>query len=926
MVKQYIDIDSTYRNRTQFPNPAEFTVKLDGGGGCNLAFDASYAIDPISETAIVFPPSTSDPITTYTEYIDSSVTDGTVIERLNLPYVFTSSESTSILNLDGLPVPNAGTNGVTALEPSKNDNRFIDYQLEDVTLSESKTITSYDYVSGTMTLQSLIVYLYQVTGNIPSIVFNPSNYVGLPVSNVDNFYTNKLCRFGTEERRITASYINSSELYTIELQSAFVNPPSEGDLVEITCDCGTWSVTTNSAFSTPPPPYPAYRLPLPDDNLGGSLSRLLNAPATVDRVRVIRLSTNQYGIAYLQRAGTLTTGNYYDTMFFTRADDVDGLLVSTVQSFVAHFYPYVLERTDFSVVLASDTGYPITFSLSGSDIDESEYIVDGSRATAALGTGWAIATAVTNIAETPLPDQTISAVVLTNGNPAFAYSRVDSDTVEYYAADQATPTSDANWTINISLVPSVLGSTEVIRDMQIVDGKPMIVTVANFTGTASSIVYVLRATIANPLLSTDFTRIPVTPSGNNGLRSDRATSLAIIDGRPAIAWFGNEGATIEMVRANNTAGSLWGVNSFVAAGLDAFLVKLVEVTLADSTTRPMVIGASSTVLFTVLGSDVEGVNFDDPIKRVITTGITSLDVTINDQGYPYIVYTDGTNSNQINALTLGLAEIQQGQQYRIREGDPLVSGTGVTYTNSSLTTIDLVGGSSVDDAYNGKWVLVRTGIQSPNTSTAPSPLTQLNEYRRIIAYNGTTGVATVSPAFSVDLSTFSAPYVLEWEILNVSRDNYQRLKFFGGRAVTIKQPVCYAVHLVSLTLPNETLQSGSGGQIAFYPYVYVEFTSKNQSTTHIGQVFLSNNPYSSRALFKVPIYGVSNPDVQQFVVLNGQGITQFVKFSPFDDFSFRVILPNGETFQTSTSDTSPPQPPTTDLQISLVLGFERLDM
>jgi hypothetical protein len=59
-------------------------------------------------------------------------------------------------------------------------------------------------------------------------------------------------------------------------------------------------------------------------------------------------------------------------------------------------------------------------------------------------------------------------------------------------------------------------------------------------------------------------------------------------------------------------------------------------------------------------------------------------------------------------------------------------------------------------------------------------------------------------------------------IVNYIKDNYSPLNY-NGSVVSQSETVCYEVSLISLILPNLILRSGA--RIAFYPFVYVEFTN-----------------------------------------------------------------------------------------------------
>lgn len=157
---------------------------------------------------------------------------------------------------------------------------------------------------------------------------------------------------------------------------------------------------------------------------------------------------------------------------------------------------------------------------------------------------------------------------------------------------------------------------------------------------------------------------------------------------------------------------------------------------------------------------------------------------------------------------------------------------------------------------------------------------------------------------------------LRWEILGNVFDHYVPLNYFGDPFPS--QMRCMEIELTHLTLPNVVLKTGFGNRIAFYPYVYVEFSNLNDELNpHI----YSNNPTARKAVFKVPIRDTSTPD-RAFFVNNFSGMRQKIKFNPKDNFIFSIYLNNGELFETSQSDTSPPLPPDPLLQLSATVGFK----
>ena len=125
---------------------------------------------------------------------------------------------------------------------------------------------------------------------------------------------------------------------------------------------------------------------------------------------------------------------------------------------------------------------------------------------------------------------------------------------------------------------------------------------------------------------------------------------------------------------------------------------------------------------------------------------------------------------------------------------------------------------------------------------------------------------------------------------------------------------------MNLVLPNRILSSG--GKIAFYPYVYVEL--QNVSTSCTPNIIYSNNPNSTRRLFRAIISDISNPDSTPFIKISGNGMVQTIKFKPNDSFKFGVYLPNGEILNTLFPELLSPSTPNPFIQISALFSLKRL--
>lgn len=190
-----------------------------------------------------------------------------------------------------------------------------------------------------------------------------------------------------------------------------------------------------------------------------------------------------------------------------------------------------------------------------------------------------------------------------------------------------------------------------------------------------------------------------------------------------------------------------------------------------------------------------------------------------------------------------------------------------------------------------------------------------NEMRRIVAFDTTTNVATVSPGFS-------AVPAGAYEILQFSYDNAGKLPS-NFSTVSIQTAVCYKCTLLNLILPNTALRYHPGGHAIFYPYLYVALTAVNSAEGKGTNMIMSNNPNATRMLFRV-IVNDSNDEVTSPVVrLDGSGMVQHMKFNPNDSFHFSVYLPDGSLFLTELAEEFSPLPPNPFIQISALFHFEK---
>ena len=146
----------------------------------------------------------------------------------------------------------------------------------------------------------------------------------------------------------------------------------------------------------------------------------------------------------------------------------------------------------------------------------------------------------------------------------------------------------------------------------------------------------------------------------------------------------------------------------------------------------------------------------------------------------------------------------------------------------------------------------------------------------------------------------------------------------AGSGCAQQQQVCYEIEVVSLVLPNATICGYQGGQIAFYPYVYVGLRSPNTTGGAQPHIIQSNNPNAINTQFVCDIDDVNNPLTTPFVKIDGNGMKQTIKFSPYSNLELTVKLPNGDIFDTCEPNVLPPNPPNPFSNLSVVFAVTRL--
>ena len=98
----------------------------------------------------------------------------------------------------------------------------------------------------------------------------------------------------------------------------------------------------------------------------------------------------------------------------------------------------------------------------------------------------------------------------------------------------------------------------------------------------------------------------------------------------------------------------------------------------------------------------------------------------------------------------------------------------------------------------------------------------------------------------------------------------------------------------------------------------------SSSGSRLTNIIHSNNPNATKMIFKLPIYDIQDPVTTPYVRLVSSDMVQIIKFKPNDNLYFKVMLPNGDIFNTLLPETYSPEIPNSDNQISATFRFTRV--
>ena len=270
--------------------------------------------------------------------------------------------------------------------------------------------------------------------------------------------------------------------------------------------------------------------------------------------------------------------------------------------------------------------------------------------------------------------------------------------------------------------------------------------------------------------------------------------------------------------------------------------------------------------------------------------------------YATIASYDDTTQTVVLTSNLSTATTVNGTNYIIRKNKPSFIGN-ITAINTagSVFTISSTFGSVPNDSNSVYYIRVRKS----GTASLDNRIVQV----------------TISP--STNQITLNSPLFLQVndsiEIVGPGQNIITSLRYASGGSQSI-QGGDYELELLWLSVPNQVLDVGYGGTLDRYPYIYCSLYTGITNTTQ--QVLYSNNPYTSKVLFKVPVneyFGDTS-----FITLKDSKAKQTIYFDPSQDLFFELTLPDGTVISFNEFDNMPPYPPNPFLQINLLVSMKKL--
>lgn len=334
-----------------------------------------------------------------------------------------------------------------------------------------------------------------------------------------------------------------------------------------------------------------------------------------------------------------------------------------------------------------------------------------------------------------------------------------------------------------------------------------------------------------------------------------------------------------------------------------------------------------------LGIGVENginVNYTSGIKVSTNSAATSLSLLNNGTGYALGSYDCIGNGNDLKITVTGVENgaitdfniISPGQNFNINDQVIVDGGDNncilkIDKLSTCLCIKNATSGNIIGSVgnYVGKYIY----INNQNEDMTSTESYHYNVPKKIDTENSY-GIYLISEQFiSTDetwvtiLNGVLPDLNSSWEIHEANRDGVYNLIANN----LYKKETCYDISLCKLIIPNKKLKKG--GYPKNYSYFYVELRNSSYSNKNI---FVSNNPNSSSALFKTSVCDIKGHDVL-FLKLNTDSYEQTIRFNLNDSLLIRIFHDDGDELLYEDSDNMLPYEVNPNLQINLLFHLRK---
>lgn len=334
-----------------------------------------------------------------------------------------------------------------------------------------------------------------------------------------------------------------------------------------------------------------------------------------------------------------------------------------------------------------------------------------------------------------------------------------------------------------------------------------------------------------------------------------------------------------------------------------------------------------------LGIGIEngiGINYTSGIKVSTNSAATSLSILNNGTGYAVGSYDCTGNGNDLkitvtsveNGAITNFNIISPGQNFNINDQVVVDGGDNncilkVEKLSTCLCIKNTTSGNIIGNVNNyvGKYIY----INNQNEDMTSTESYYYNVPKKIETVDSQ-GIYLISDQFiSTDETWISIlngtlPGVnSSWEIHQADRDGVYNLIANN----LYKKETCYDISLCKLIIPNKILKKG--GSPKNYSYFYVELRNNSYSNNNM---FVSNNPNSSSALFKASVCDIRSNDVV-FLKLNSDNYEQSIRFNLNDSLLVKIFHDDGDELLYEDSDNMLPYEINQRLQINLLFHLKK---